>query len=136
MPRIVPYLPDTAPFTPEQRAWLNGFFAALASADEPTAALAALPFAPPTPAGFEGDGRAGTAPAAEPAPRYDRNRPSPAPLAACRRLSAPGSAKDTRHVEIALEGSGLAYEPGDALGVVPQNCPDLVAALVAVLGAT
>jgi len=27
----VPSIPDTAPFTPEQRAWLNGFFAGLFS---------------------------------------------------------------------------------------------------------
>src|SRR5690349_13547840 len=25
----IPYIPDTAPFTPEQRAWLNGFLAGL-----------------------------------------------------------------------------------------------------------
>jgi len=26
---VVPLLPETAPFSPEQRAWLNGFFAGL-----------------------------------------------------------------------------------------------------------
>ncbi len=31
MSNIVPLLPETAPFTPEQRAWLNGFFAGLFS---------------------------------------------------------------------------------------------------------
>src|SRR5262245_15244745 len=25
----IPYIPETAPFTPEQRAWLNGFLAGL-----------------------------------------------------------------------------------------------------------
>jgi sulfite reductase (NADPH) flavoprotein alpha-component len=34
-----PYIPDTAPFTPEQRAWLNGFLAGLWS----TAPVAATP---------------------------------------------------------------------------------------------
>jgi sulfite reductase (NADPH) flavoprotein alpha-component len=38
----VPVLPETAPFTPAQRAWLNGFFAGLLSA-EPLAAAAAAP---------------------------------------------------------------------------------------------
>ena len=28
-PPPVPLIPDTAPFTPEQRAWLNGFLAGL-----------------------------------------------------------------------------------------------------------
>lgn len=30
-PRFVPVIPDSAPFTPEQRAWLNGFLAGLFS---------------------------------------------------------------------------------------------------------
>ena len=28
-PPVLPYIPETAPFTPEQRAWLNGFLAGL-----------------------------------------------------------------------------------------------------------
>ncbi|SUS07296.1 Sulfite reductase [uncultured Defluviicoccus sp.] len=32
---LAPLLPDNAPFTPEQRAWLNGFFAGLLSFDGP-----------------------------------------------------------------------------------------------------
>jgi sulfite reductase (NADPH) flavoprotein alpha-component len=51
-----------------------------------------------------------------------------------RKLNAPGSAKDTRHFEIALEGSDLAYEVGDALGVIPQNCPALVDEIIRALG--
>ena len=31
MNNVVPLIPDTAPFSPEQRAWLNGFFAGLFS---------------------------------------------------------------------------------------------------------
>ena len=37
----VPYLPDTAPFTPEQRAWLNGFFAGIFSRGPGSAAQSA-----------------------------------------------------------------------------------------------
>ncbi|MEP9352982.1 sulfite reductase subunit alpha [Xanthobacter sp. KR7-65] len=40
-PPIIPVLPDSAPFTGEQRAWLNGFFAAILSSD-PLAAPTAL----------------------------------------------------------------------------------------------
>jgi sulfite reductase (NADPH) flavoprotein alpha-component len=43
-----------------------------------------------------------------------------------RKLNAEGSQKETRHFEISLEGSGLEYEAGDALGVWPVNCPVLV----------
>ena len=37
----VPVVPETAPFTPGQRAWLNGFFAGLLSA-EPVAVVEEL----------------------------------------------------------------------------------------------
>ncbi len=40
-PAIIPLLPDTAPFTPEQRAWLSGFFAGLISLDGGATALSA-----------------------------------------------------------------------------------------------
>ncbi len=38
---FAPMLPDNAPFSPEQRAWLNGFFAGLLSLDGDGAAMAA-----------------------------------------------------------------------------------------------
>jgi sulfite reductase (NADPH) flavoprotein alpha-component len=42
----VPYVPTTAPFTAQQRAWLNGYFAGLTSfADTGTAATAPAPAA-------------------------------------------------------------------------------------------
>lgn len=41
-------------------------------------------------------------------------------------LNGEGSAKETVHVELSLEGSGLSYEPGDALAVQPTNCPSMV----------
>ena len=71
---------------------------------------------------------------AEEDPTYHRDNPFPAPLLSVRRLSADGSAKEVNHIEFSLEGSGLSYEAGDALGVVAQNDPDLVADVLAALG--
>ena len=68
-----------------------------------------------------------------PALHYNRANPFPARLHAKGRLNAPGSVKDTRHLEISLEGSDLTYEVGDALGVLPTNCPALVEQLLATL---
>jgi sulfite reductase (NADPH) flavoprotein alpha-component len=48
---------------------------------------------------------------------------------AARPLNAADSEKDTRHVVLELAG-GEDYEPGDSLGVLPRNPPDLVAAIV------
>lgn len=67
-------------------------------------------------------------------PVYSRKNPFPAAVLNVRKLNGPGSAKEVNHVEISLEGSGLSYAAGDALGVVPQNCPDLVADVLAALG--
>ena len=45
------------------------------------------------------------------------------------------SSKDTRQVVFDIAETGLAYEPGDALGVQPMNCPDTVRAIIECLGA-
>ena len=65
---------------------------------------------------------------------YSRSRPFPAAVLGVRNLNAPGSAKEVNHVEFSLEGSGLVNEAGDALGVLPQNCPALVVDVLAALG--
>lgn len=70
----------------------------------------------------------------EAASGYSRNKPFPSLLLTSRNLNATGSAKQVHHVEFSLEGSGLVYEAGDALGVYPQNCPALVAEVLAALG--
>jgi sulfite reductase (NADPH) flavoprotein alpha-component len=57
---------------------------------------------------------------------YDRKHPFLAQVSANRLLTAPASAKETRHFEISLDGSNLSYAAGDALGIVPCNCPELV----------
>lgn len=57
---------------------------------------------------------------------WSRTNPFPAPILANRRLSGPGSTKDTRHIVLSLEGSGLSYQAGDCVGIVPKNDPELV----------
>ena len=67
---------------------------------------------------------------------FSRKNPFPAPLRVNRKLTLEGSAKETRHLELSLEGSGLSFEVGDSLGVFPTNCPELVDDLIAALHAT
>lgn len=57
---------------------------------------------------------------------YSRDRPFPATVLENQRIVSRDSDRDVRHVELSLEGSGLHYEPGDAVGVWPQNPPMLV----------
>jgi sulfite reductase (NADPH) flavoprotein alpha-component len=77
-------------------------------------------------------GAAEPAPEAAPAlpPLYSRTHPFPARLLKKTLLSKPGSAKEVRHYEFSLSGSGLSYEAGDALGIIPRNCPALVEELL------
>ncbi len=57
---------------------------------------------------------------------WSRKNPFPAKLISNQKLTGEGSAKDVRHVEIDLSGSKLDYNVGDALGVYPTNCSDLI----------
>ena len=66
---------------------------------------------------------------------WTRERPFNAEVLVNQRISAAGSSKDVRHIELSLRDSGLSYEPGDALGVWPSNPPALVDAVVTALKA-
>ncbi|MES2708537.1 MAG: flavodoxin domain-containing protein [Verrucomicrobiota bacterium] len=61
---------------------------------------------------------------------YDKKNPFQGELLERVLLNGEGTAKETWHYEISLEGSGLSYQPGDALGVVPVNAPDVVEGLL------
>lgn len=73
-----------------------------------------------------------TAPAAAAAPvKYSRKNPYPSELLERVMLNGEGSAKETIHLEFNLEGSGLSYEAGDALAVIPHNAEDVVNDIIA-----
>jgi sulfite reductase (NADPH) flavoprotein alpha-component len=71
---------------------------------------------------------------AQPVSAYSKKNPFPAPLLLSQKITGRDSGKDVRHVEIDLEGSGLNYQPGDALGVWYDNDPALVDAILAKVG--
>ncbi|HBT68177.1 MAG TPA: sulfite reductase subunit alpha [Agrobacterium sp.] len=66
---------------------------------------------------------------------WNRKNPYSAEVSVNRLLSGPASSKEIRHYEFDLGESGLDYEAGDALGVVPLNDPKLVGALLERFGA-
>jgi len=98
-------IPVEAPFTPEQRGWLNQF--------------------------LQRELGGGGAVAAEVG--YDKKRPFPSAILDNYNLNDEASGKETRHVALSLEGSGLEYEVGDALGVYPRNPPEMVEEILAAL---
>jgi len=65
---------------------------------------------------------------------YSRTNPFQAEIFENLNLNGRGSNKETRHLELSLEGSNLHFEPGDSLGVYPQNEASLVDALISELG--
>ena len=62
--------------------------------------------------------------------KYSRKNPFPSKLNERVLLNGRGSAKETIHLEFNLEGSGLTYEAGDALAVIPHNAQDVVDAIL------
>ncbi|QTN31963.1 assimilatory sulfite reductase (NADPH) flavoprotein subunit [Akkermansiaceae bacterium] len=62
---------------------------------------------------------------------YGKKNPFPSEVIDNLLLNGEGSAKETIHVELSLDGSGMGYEPGDALAVQPTNCPSMVKDILA-----
>ena len=65
---------------------------------------------------------------------WNRKNPYASKVMVNRSLSGLQSAKDIRHYELSLGESGLSYEAGDALGVMPVNGPTLVHDMINWLG--
>ncbi|MFC3041436.1 assimilatory sulfite reductase (NADPH) flavoprotein subunit [Virgibacillus xinjiangensis] len=63
-------------------------------------------------------------------PIYSRTNPFNAEVLDNINLNGEGSNKETHHLELSLEGSNLAYEPGDSVGIFPKNDPELVESFI------
>ncbi len=61
---------------------------------------------------------------------WTRQHPFQAEVLVNQRIVANASDKDVRHIELLLEGSGITYQPGDALGVWPTQSSALVDAVL------
>jgi sulfite reductase (NADPH) flavoprotein alpha-component len=100
--------------------WIEVALRALAEHAEPGAAVIHVDFARVTQVEAE---------ATDDAPRV-----VDAEITAHINLNSSRSDIETYHVELSLAGSGLTYQPGDAIGFVPRNDPALVDAVLKVTG--
>lgn len=66
--------------------------------------------------------------------QYSKQKPYTATLLTSQKITGRDSGKDVRHIEIDLEGSGLTYQPGDALGVWFENSSKLANTILAKVG--
>lgn len=119
--RIAPRVDCDVDFEEAAGQWVDSVLDALGQASGAAGAQAAAPGASATPT-------AGTA------SEYSRSNPFEADVLENLNLNGRGSQRETRHLELSLEGSNLQYEPGDSLGVYPQNHPRLVEELIAAMG--
>ncbi len=67
-------------------------------------------------------------------PRFSAENPLEAEIATLINLNGTGSTRETLHVEFASEEAGFTYQPGDAIGVVAENDPELVDQLLQATG--
>jgi sulfite reductase (NADPH) flavoprotein alpha-component len=102
-------------FDAPSSAWTDAVLAALASSAFPTGVAASR------------DGRVAVAPAAG---VVDRHHPLAATVVGNLALTGRGSTKDTRHIELSFPDGGLTFTPGDALGIVVRNAPEVVEQLL------
>lgn len=123
--RLLPRVDCDVDYDEPAAAWIAAVLASCAAASSSAEGKATVA---PQPRSWPG-GPEASAPVA-----FDKRHPFEAPVIDNLVLTGRGSSKETRHIEVSLEGSGLTFEPGDALGVVPQNDPALVSALLGALG--
>jgi sulfite reductase (NADPH) flavoprotein alpha-component len=67
-------------------------------------------------------------------PVYSKQHPYRAEILTRQVITGRGSSKDVRHVELDLGDSGLVYQPGDSLGVMPKNPGQVVDSLLDATG--
>ena len=119
--RIHPLADCDMDYEAKMKSWRDGALAAIAPGENPASNRQLV-----------GEKSAGDSTSARES--YSKTNPFHARLLTNRKLNADGSEKETRHFEISLEGSDLNYEAGDALGVLPVNCPALVEDMLTALG--
>ncbi|QQK77663.1 assimilatory sulfite reductase (NADPH) flavoprotein subunit [Salicibibacter cibarius] len=116
--RLYPRVDCDVDFDEDAEGWIDGVLAELSKYAEGPA---------------NNDGSAMDAPLAQPTPAkeaYSRKNPFRAEILENINISGRGSNKENRHLELSLEDSNLEFEPGDSLGIFPENDATLVEQLI------
>ncbi len=116
--RLLERVDCDAEFQPAADAWLERIVARIKEEDAALHAVSAD----------------GMIPAVLPGTVASKTHPAASRLVKNLRLNKQGATKDTRYFSLERGDSGLEYEVGDALGVWPSNCPELVDELIGLSG--
>jgi len=127
--RLVPRAECDVDYEATANTWVDSIWSRLTNGSPAPAALSAS-------SSNENHQTTAQEPLATDKPAYGKSNPFPAKLLKNVLLNKKGSSKEVRHYEIDLNGSGLTYEAGDALGVVPVNCHELVDDIIEALKAS
>lgn len=103
--------------------WTDGALAKLAPADVPASGTVVH-------VDFSGSGYQ----AEDDEPQFTTEHPLEAEISALVNLNGTGSTRETWHVEFTSGEPGFVYTPGDAIGVLPENDPELVDQLLRATG--
>lgn len=118
--RIVPRVDCDVDFSEPAAEWMNQVAAALAGSSGAASPAVMSGAASAVGSGVETE--------------HSRTNPFHAEVFENLNLNGRGSSRETRHLELSLEGSNLQYEPGDSLGIFPENHPRLVDELIDAMG--
>ncbi|MEQ1714689.1 MAG: flavodoxin domain-containing protein, partial [Hyphomicrobium sp.] len=110
-------------FAKQAAEWTEGTFGKLAPADTSGGATV-----------VHVDFTGGGAQADDGEPLYTAENPLEAEISALVNLNGTGSTRETWHVELASDDPNFTYTPGDAIGVLPENDPELVDQLLKATG--
>ena len=125
--RIAPRVDCDLDYEEPAAAWTKGALKELADLAEPEPAAKG-------PALAAVRGEVIHFPSALAEPLYGKANPFPAEITELVNLNGSRSGKQTIHLELSLEGSGLSFEPGDSLGIVTENRPETVEAVLQAAG--
>jgi sulfite reductase (NADPH) flavoprotein alpha-component len=67
-------------------------------------------------------------------PRFTAENPAEAEISDLINLNGTGSTRETWHAEFTVDDAGFVYKPGDAIGLYPENDPDLAEDLLKAVG--
>lgn len=67
-------------------------------------------------------------------PKYTAEHPLEAEISALINLNGTGSTRETWHAEFTFDDPAFSYQPGDAIGIFPENDPALVDELLQTVG--
>lgn len=110
-------------FAKQAVAWTDGALGKLAPAD--TGASGTVVHVNFTGSGAQED---------DDEPAFTAETPLEAEISALVNLNGSGSTRETWHVELAFDDQRFQYQPGDAIGVLPENDPVLVDQLLQATG--